>query len=71
MATNVVVQGRPGEPAERLIRRFTKKVKREKVLEAYRDRTSYYIKPAVKRKIKRKKAQHAKERLERKSNKRK
>ena len=71
MAINVSVRGRPGESSERLIRRFIKKVKKERVLETYRERCSYHIKPSVKRKIKRKKAIRERERLERKSNKRK
>ena len=71
MTTNVKVIARPNEHAERLIRRFIKRVKREGVLEEYRKKTSYYIKPAVKRKIKQKNARRAKERLERKRNKRK
>ena len=71
MATNVKVVARPNEHSERLIRRFIKKVKREGVLDEYREKTSYYVKPAVKRKIKQKNARRAKERLERKRNKRK
>ena len=71
MATNVIVRGRFNESGERLIRRFIKKVKRERVLEKYRERCAYHIKPAVKRKIKQKKARREKERLERKRNKRK
>jgi ribosomal protein S21 len=65
------VVARPNEYPERLIRRFIKKVKREGVLEEYREKTSYYVKPSVKRKIKQKKARRQKERLERKLNKRK
>jgi ribosomal protein S21 len=68
---NVIVVARPNEYPERLIRRFIKKVKREGVLEEYREKTSYYVKPSVKRKIKQKKARRQKERLERKLNKRK
>ena len=71
MGENVRVVARPGEHSERLIRRFIKKVKREGTLEEYREKTSYYIKPSVKRKIKQKKARRAQERLERKLNKRK
>ena len=71
MAVNVSVKARPGEYSDRLIRRFIKKVKKEKVLEKYRERCSYYIKPSVRRKIKSKKARREKERLERKMNKRK
>jgi len=71
VAINVSVRARPGESSERLIRRFIKKVKKGRVLETYRERCSYHIKPSVKRKIKRKKAIRERERLERKSNKRK
>ena len=71
MATNVVVKRRYNESGERLIRRFIKKVKRDGVLEKYRERCSHYIKPSVRRKIKQKKARREKERLERKRNKRK
>jgi small subunit ribosomal protein S21 len=39
------------ENPERLIRRFVKKVKKERILENYRDRM-YYEKPSVKRKRK-------------------
>jgi ribosomal protein S21 len=66
VAINVKVELRRGESGERLIRRFIKKVKKEKVLEAYRTRTAYHIKPSVKRKLKRKKAQRAREKFERK-----
>jgi ribosomal protein S21 len=65
MATNVSVQQRRNETSERLIRRFIKKVKNEKILETYRDRTAHYIKPSVKRKLKQKKARKAQEKLER------
>ena len=71
MAINVIVRRRPGESSERLIRRFTKKVKKERILEEYREKCTYYIKPSVKRKIKRQKAIRERERLERKNNKRK
>jgi ribosomal protein S21 len=71
MAVNVVITRRTNENSERLIRRFIKKVKKNGVLETYRSRTSYYIKPSVKRKNKSKKARREKERLERKFNKRK
>ena len=35
---NVEVKLRDGEPVERLIRRFTKKVKKEGIMEEYRKR---------------------------------
>ncbi len=66
MADNVIIKGRWNESNERLIRRFIKKVKREGVLERYRERCTYHIKPSVKKKIKQKKARREKERLERK-----
>lgn len=65
MATNVSVELKRGETAERLIRRFTRKVKNDKILETYKEKTSHYVKPSVKRKIKRKKAIRAREKLER------
>jgi ribosomal protein S21 len=68
---DVTVTLRYNESSERLIRRFVKKVKKAGILETYRTRTAYYIKPSVKRKIKSKKARREKERLERKLNKRK
>jgi ribosomal protein S21 len=71
VATNVIVEKRYNESSDRLIRRFIKKVKRTGVLEKYRERCTYYIKPSVKRKIKKKKARIERERLERKRNKRK
>lgn len=71
MDGDVTVTLRYNESSERLIRRFVKKVKKSGILETYRTRTAYYIKPSVKRKIKSKKARREKERLERKLNKRK
>ena len=65
MGINVSVETRRGEPIEKLIRRFVKKVKNAKVLETYREKTSRHIKPSVKRKIKRKKAMRARQKLER------
>lgn len=66
MATNVVVKLRRGETSEKLIRRFNRKCKKEKVVERYRARTSYYIKPSVQRKLKRQKAIREQKKLERK-----
>ena len=65
MAINVIVELRRNETSERLIRRFIKKVKNDKILETYREKTAHYIKPSVKRKMKRKKAIKAREKLER------
>ena len=65
MAVNVSVQLRRGETPEKLIRRFIRKVKNDKVLETYKEKTSHHVKPSVKRKIKRKKAIRARRKLER------
>ena len=67
MATNVVVKLRRGESPERLVKRFIKKCKKQKVVETYRARTDHYIKPSVKRKMKRKKAIRLREKQERTS----
>jgi ribosomal protein S21 len=63
MSVNVVVRPRRNESPERLIRRFIRKCKKEKVVETYREKTDCYIKPSVKKKIKQKKARR--ERLKR------
>jgi ribosomal protein S21 len=65
VTTNVRVELRRGETAEKLIRRFSRKVKNDKILETYKEKTSHHIKPSVKRKIKRKKAIRARLKLER------
>ena len=46
------------ESNERLIRRFLKKVKKERIVEEVRDR-KHYEKPSVKKKIKKERAQRA------------
>jgi small subunit ribosomal protein S21 len=66
VAINVKVQARPGESSERLIRRFNKKVKRERALEEYRAKTDHYIKPSVRKKLKSQKARREKMKLQRK-----
>ena len=40
MAMNVMVELRRNETSERLIRRFIKKVKNDKILETYREKTA-------------------------------
>ena len=54
---HIEVKARRGETTEKLIRRFSKKVREERIIEEARERM-YYIKPSVKRrreKIRRKK----------------
>tara|TARA_R110002020_G_scaffold385424_2_gene596338 strand:- start:358 stop:558 length:201 start_codon:yes stop_codon:yes gene_type:complete len=45
MAVNLIVRARHREDSERVIRRFTKKVKKMKILEDYR-KTLHYEKPS-------------------------
>jgi ribosomal protein S21 len=59
--TNFSVKQRPRESSERLIRRFIKKAKKEKIVEIFRDKQRYE-KPSVRKKIKSKKAQRQRER---------
>ena len=66
MANNVKVDLRRGETAERLIRRFIKKCKREKVVELYRAKTDHYIKPSDQKKLKSATARREAQKLQRK-----
>jgi len=66
MSINVRVSLRRGETSDRLIRRFIKKCKKEKIVETYKAKTDHHIKPSVKKKIKRKKAIRERQRLQRK-----
>jgi ribosomal protein S21 len=66
VATNTRVDLRRNESSERLIRRFIKKCKKQKIIETYRARTDHYIKPSVRRKMKREKAKREAQKLERK-----
>ena len=63
---HVSVRPKPGEHPERAVKRFMKKVKKEKVLEIYREKTDYYKKPSAirRRKAIRKKALLKKQKLE-------
>ena len=69
MASNVIVRPKRNESPERLIKRFIRKCKKEKVIEKYRERTDHFIKPSVKRKLKRRKAIREQEKAERKRDK--
>jgi len=68
MATNVTVTQRKNESAERLIRRFIKKCKKENIVEEARDRMRH-IPPSEKRREKRKRAKRALQREQRKEQK--
>ena len=52
-AVNAEVFLRTGETAEKLIRRFSKKVRKERIIEEYRDRMNYE-KPSDKKRKKKK-----------------
>ena len=60
MAINLTVKARNGDSPERLIKRFMKKVKKEKILEKYREKMRY-IKPSDVRRAKRKRAKRKQE----------
>ena len=67
--SHVTDQPKPGEHPERAIKRFMKKVKKEKVLEIYREKTDYYRKPSAirRRKAIRRKALLKKQKIEEQS----
>ena len=68
MAVNVNVTRRNNESSEKLIRRFIKKCKKERIIEEYRERMRYDP-PSVKKREKRKRAQRALDRENRKEEK--
>ena len=48
------------------MRRFIKKCKKDKILETYRAKTDYYIKPSVRKRMKKDKAIREQKKLQRK-----
>ena len=66
MAVNVSVRPRRNESVERMIRRFNKKCKKERVVETYRAKTDCYIKPSVKKRMKSERARREQKKLQRK-----
>ena len=66
MPVNVSVTKRRGESDERLIRRFNRKCKKQKIVQEYREKTDYYVKPSVTKRIKKQKAIREQEKLRRK-----
>ncbi len=69
MPVNLVVYKRRGETDERLIRRFIRRCKKQKIVEQYRSKTDHYIKPSVRKRIKRQKAIREQEKLAKKQRK--
>ena len=63
MRANITMKPKPGESAERFIKRFCKKVKKFKIIEQVRDRR-YYEKPSDTNRLmkKRLKREHEKKR---------
>jgi ribosomal protein S21 len=56
MAVNLEVVKRRGESDEKLIRRFNRKCKKQKIVEEYREKTDYYVKPSITKRLKRQQA---------------
>ena len=56
MPANVKVTKRRGESDERLIRRFNRKCKKQRIVQEYREKTDCYIKPSVIKRMKKQKA---------------
>jgi ribosomal protein S21 len=50
--SNCTVVLKENEPPERAIKRFLKKCKKLKIIEKYREKTDFYIKPSEKRRKK-------------------
>jgi len=68
MATkaNVTIKPRSGESAERMIKRFMKKVKKQRIIEQIRDRRYYKKKSDVERLTKQKAIRDAQKKLAKK-----
>jgi ribosomal protein S21 len=66
MPVNVSVTKRRGESDERLIRRFNRKCKKQKIVQEYREKTDHYIKPSIAKRLKKQKAIREQEKLRRK-----
>jgi len=52
MATNLFLKLRDGEPAEKLIKRFSRQINRKRIIERYKE-TLEYEKPSARRRRKR------------------
>ncbi len=55
-----------GNNTERMIRRFIKKCKKERIVETYREKTDHHVKPSIKKRMKREAAQREQKKLQRK-----
>lgn len=52
MAINIEVKPKNNESPEAMIKRFVKKVKKEGIIDEWKDRCMYYEKPSVGRRLK-------------------
>tara|TARA_Y100001936_G_C15938867_1_gene593615 strand:- start:418 stop:723 length:306 start_codon:yes stop_codon:yes gene_type:complete len=68
--SNVTVVARKGEPAEKMIRRFVRKCKKERIVEQVRE-NRYYTKPSDAKRLKRAAAIREAERLRKKAERKK
>ena len=68
--SNVTVVARKGEPPEKMIRRFVRKCKKERIIEQVRER-SYYTKPSDAKRLKRAASIREAERLRKKAERKK
>lgn len=67
MRANITMKPKPGESAERFIKRFCKKVKKFKIVEQIRERR-YYTKPTDEKREAKKRLKREHEKKKRKSN---
>jgi ribosomal protein S21 len=65
MAVNVEVKPRNNESPERMIKRFIKKVKKEGIVDEWRQKYSFYEKPTDKRRRKKQERKRVIKRLQR------
>lgn len=58
---NVEVRLKPGESADKLIKRFVKKCKKSDIIKEHLEKVSFFLTPSQKRKQKRAKNKHLRE----------
>ena len=68
MTINVEIVPKKGELFEKTIKRFMKKVKKEGILEEWRDKYMYYVKPSVKRRRKKMQRKRTMQKIQKKYN---
>ena len=68
MATNVNMRPKRNESSEKLVRRFIKKVKKERIIEEARDKMRF-VSASVKKRLKKERAEKTRQREERKKEK--